>query len=220
MPDSQVKLDSQNRLTDLGICPSIACLSIGTAQVAENGNDAIVSWGRWTNGTARTTLIGFTSQVALTQNQGLHYLVGAPVVSLPTQGTFSYSLLGATAPTLRDGSAAPGTFSGKAIVEFASGQNTRVGLYAQVNVGGVSYAFQTQGGTAQPGSSQLRVSADYSFTGDLSAMTGSTGCATANCAMNVRGALFGSQGERLGINYTIAPGSNSSKIDGVAVFKR
>ncbi len=214
----EVVLDAQNRLRDIGPCPAIACLSAGTTRVAEAGNDAMVSWGRWTEGSTQLSFLGVNVATPYSANQGMHYLVGTPVVSLPTSGTFRYELLGATRPTTQDGSLAPGNFSGQAVVQFASGQSARVGLSAQVGIGAAQYGFQTNGGLANVSNSQLRVATDYGISGEI-AFSGNA-CNGGRCLATVSGGLFGPGGERLGVSYSINPGANSTRIDGVAVFKR
>jgi hypothetical protein len=218
---SEVTLDAQNRLKSYGLCPESACLSYGTASVAEAGNDSIISWGRWTNGTAKLTVFGLAVPVTLNQNQGMHYLVGTPVVSVPTTGIFSYDLLAATKPTDRSGNVAPGTFTGQAVVQFGPGQAAKVGLSAQVSINGNNFGINTNGGVTQPQHSQVQLNSSYSFSADLN--NGLTGASCQNgsqCSVNISGGLFGAQGQRLGLSYTLNPGSTQSRIDGVAVFKR
>jgi hypothetical protein len=216
-----VSIDSQNRLKSYGFCPDFACLSSGTASIAEAGSDTVISWGRWTNGNASLTVFGIIRPLTLNQNQGMHYLVGTPVLSVPTSGTFSYDLLGATRPTDRSGTVAPGTFTGQAVVQFGPGQSSKVGLSAQVSIGGNNYGITTNGGVTQPQHSQLHLNSSYSFSADLNnGLTGAACNAGANCSVNVSGGLFGAQGQRLGLSYTLSPGATQSKIDGVAVFKR
>jgi hypothetical protein len=214
-------MDSQNRLKSYGLCPDSACLSSGTASVAEAGSDSIISWGRWTNGTAKLSFFGIQYPVALNQNQGLHYLVGTPVVSVPTSGTFSYDLLAATKPTDRSGTVAPGTFTGQAAVQFGPGQAAKLGLSAQVSINGSTYGINTNGGVSQPQHSQVHLGNSYTFSADLNnGLTGAPCQNGTNCSVNIAGGLFGAQGQRLGLSYTISPGATQPKIDGVAVFKR
>ena len=74
---------------------------------------------------------------------------------------------------------------------------------------------------AQPQQSQVQLNSTYSFSADLnSGLTGASCQAGSHCSVNVSGGLFGAQGQRLGLSYTLSPGTTQSKIDGVAVFKR
>src|SRR6185295_4523188 len=65
---------------------------------ADFGTDGILAWGRW---------IGQVLPVAGLQNysdnQGLHYVIGTPSATLPTTGTATYTLAGATRPTYTSG---------------------------------------------------------------------------------------------------------------------
>src|SRR5690554_2894403 len=57
----RLHFDAERRLTGLGFCPYLACLSSGTTRIAEAGADQWVSWGRWTEGSAvmRAGLLSF-----------------------------------------------------------------------------------------------------------------------------------------------------------------
>src|SRR5690606_33899038 len=67
---------------------------------------------------------------------------------LPQSGTVQYALIGATKPTVRDGSVAPGTFSGDLAVAF--GAQPHVGFEFDVAIGGSTYALNSPGGVADP----------------------------------------------------------------------
>ena len=76
------------------------------------------SWGRWTDGVLQPRgLLAFRIRQddrTLSSNDGVHYLVGVPSTTVPTQGEFGYALIGATSPTISDGSVSPGRFTGAA----------------------------------------------------------------------------------------------------------
>lgn len=75
-----------------------------TARLMEGGSDqGVVSWGRWADG---SLLIGSWSgtasspqSVTLEAKQGFHWLVGMPTTTAVPNGTYSFSLIGATTPT-------------------------------------------------------------------------------------------------------------------------
>src|SRR3546814_18862226 len=73
-----------------------------------------------------------------------------PATNLPASGTVSYAMIGATKPTIRDGSLAPGSISGSAAVAF--GSVAKIGLDLQVSIGGHAYAVATTGGVSAPAS--------------------------------------------------------------------
>ena len=223
-----VELDSQFRMQSIGLCPSLSCLSRGTAEFADTGHDAYVSWGRWTDGTARLNLIGFGNNIRLSESQGIHYLVGVPTVTLPTSGMFSYDLIGSTRPTISDGSVHPGTLTASAVVQFGTGTTTRVALNGTVAIANTLFPFTTNGGLANPGSSQLTLTGASSFGGVLlthptnAQAHGSSAlnCGGAGCNVNVHGGFFGPEAARLGIDYAIQERTGDRTISGVGVFTK
>lgn len=98
---------------------------LGTSSVAETSSDSLIMmrWGRWSGGNATLTVVanGNVSQLDLTQ-RSLHWVESAdsptpPVI--PTTGTITYLLAGATAPTDRIGNV--GTLnSASLIADFTS----------------------------------------------------------------------------------------------------
>src|SRR3546814_10897042 len=92
----------------------------------------------------------------------MHMVYGEPATNLPASGTVSYAMIGATKPTIRDGSLAPGSISGSAAVAF--GSVAKIGLDLQVSIGGHAYAVATTGGVAAPDSSQISVNRDRKST--------------------------------------------------------
>jgi FecR protein len=74
----------------------------------DTGTDGFLSWGRWTSGVSVNG-----TPVTLNANQGLHYVAGVPTPSssMPTNGTFTYNLVGGTSPTFANGLASPGTLN-------------------------------------------------------------------------------------------------------------
>ncbi len=238
---STVVLDDQYRLESIGICPGTHCLQRGTAQFAEAGADTYVVWGRWTDGTVLRVDAGVTTETTLSANQGFHYLIGSPSVTTPTAGAYIYELIGASRPTISDGSLAPGTFSGLAGVEFKPGVAAKIGLEGTVAIGGTTYAFATSGGAHNPGHSNLTAGASQAFSGWLrTEVTGvnTLGCSSNSCRLDLNGQLFGPAATHLGIQYSISAGSSggsgddghhdddhhqatsSTTIGGVSVFRR
>ena len=202
------------------------CLSRGAARVSEAGADGYASWGRWSEGAVQPRgLLAFLILPAdrvLSANHGVHYLVGVPSATVPTQGEFGYSLIGATNPTIGNGSVAPGTFAGAARVAF-SPTEARIGLEGTVSIGGGSYAFATAGGAGNPSRSNLttNAAAQYGFSGGVAATTTGSGplaCGASGCTVNLRGGLFGPDAARLGLSYQVQSPAAGSTISGVGVF--
>ena len=171
---------------------------------ANFGTDGILAWGRW---------IGDVSVQGSTQsyngNQGLHYVVGLPTASMPTSGTATYALLGATSPTYVDGSAAPGTFGGVLTVSFGGLRSPGVDMALSVGIDGKTYAIA--------GSASISGSV---FSGNPS-VTGSLGTCGAACSnASVQGFFAGPNAERAGLGYHIGDSTIKKDIIGAAAFAK
>lgn len=224
-PDGQVELDPQLRMESVGLCPLIACLSRGTAVHADSGSDAYTSWGRWTNGTAAVRILGIGSDVALGPHQSIHYLVGVPTVTMPTSGSFRYELIGATSPTVSDGSMVPGSFSINAVAQFSSGEATRIGLEGNVKMGSGQFNITTNGGLGNPKDSQLTMQGATTFSGTLltQPQAGSPrfDCGATGCTVRVDGGFYGPEAARMGLGYAILdPATPGRTISGVGVLQK
>ena len=70
--------------------PVVTNVTNGSALPQSAGNDGVIAWGRWVDGTDNqgNNLAG---------GRPLHYVVGLPVTNMPTTGTASYDIIGATA---------------------------------------------------------------------------------------------------------------------------
>jgi FecR protein len=170
---------------------------------ADFGTDGILAWGRWIG----QATVGIPVETYF-PSQGLHYVVGMPTPQLPTQGTATYTLLGATRPTFTDGSAAPGTFSGDLAVNFGS---LTVGLNLNVGIDGRSYAL---GGNAPiTGSTFAGKTSSGQGPGTITA----SGCSSGGCSASVSGFFAGANAERAGLGYTI---SDDKRVVGAAAFTK
>lgn len=83
--------------------PTLAQFDVGTAANVDTGFDSLtmLRWGRWTGGTVAITLPGGVDASQDMRSQSLHWITGpqgSPPV-MPTTGTASYTLVGATSPT-------------------------------------------------------------------------------------------------------------------------
>ncbi len=215
-----VQFDQQGHLQSLGLCPSLLCLSRGTAQAVDAGYDAYVAWGRWTNGEARTSIAGLVSSHLLTDPSSMHYLIGSPSMSMPTSGSADYSLIGATIAT--GAATEPYEFSGSLRVVFAPNLGTRVGMNATLSSNGqAQYQLTTTGGLSNPEQSELRMISLNRFRGTVAtqSLTNDRDCQANGCSTEVQGTFFGNQQQRVGIGYVLR-GRNGAKMQGVAVFKR
>lgn len=178
---------------------------------AESGTDGILAWGRWIGA---VTVEGNTEIYNV--DQGFHYVIGLPTVSMPQSGSATYTLLGATSPTYVQGGALPGTFSGSLSVNFGS-RTTGVGLDLNVGIDGKNYSIT--------GNAPISVN---TFSGSLisgqgTLVTGGTnGACGKGCDAQVNGFFAGPSAERAGLSYHIAdPGLLTPKdIVGAAAFAK
>ena len=74
-----------------------------TARLLEGGSDGVVSWGRWADG---SLLVGGWSgttaspqPLTLEKDQGFHWIVGEATTLAVPKGSYTFNLIGATAPT-------------------------------------------------------------------------------------------------------------------------
>lgn len=206
-------------------CGSAGCARLDFAgQVMEAAAEGPLAWGRWTNGVIRVSgeAAGAYStsdgELRRSANQGTHYLVGAPATTIPTAGAFAYGLIGATRPTIGDGSLLPGQFAGRAGVAFQPGSAT-VGLDGRVTVGNWNVDFATNGGAANPAASALRIDTTRgtTFAGVLDGR--GSGCSP-NCPVSVEGGLHGAGASHLGVGYTIDQFRHDNRVTGVGAFRQ
>ena len=196
--------------------------TIGSARENESGGvGEIIGWTRWADG---TTGGAFYSDPEKTfgPNQGWHIIAGSPVTDIPTSGTVTYELVGATAPTIRDGSLTPGSFTGNLAVAFSA--TPVVGFDFEVSIGGDAYSFGTAGGSANPsdGGRPIETSGDFAFTFFANNLpvtgSGSICGGTGDCTAGLRGFLAGNEASHVGVSYTFGSGSFDQNVDGVAAF--
>ncbi len=231
--NAAVRLDEAYRLESIGLCPSLLCVARGTAQVVEAGHNNDLAWGRWVNGTARVTVLFLQSERPIGSNSGVHYLVGVPTVTMPTSGTAYYAFGGATSPTFASGAVAPGSFTGQGLVQFASGDATRVAFKGDMVFGsGERYHLFSQGARqdsggrlVEIGDTQVRMTGRTTFSGSIGVVSqGSAdraGCGTANCQAQVNGGFFGADAARMGVTYSVGrTQGGGDTINGVAVLNR
>lgn len=163
------------------------------------GYDGTIGWGRF-YGPIRSG----ASSINLTANQGLHTAAGIPVAAMPTVGTGTYALAGATRPTLSTGAWAPGTVtSGSLSVNFST-LTISGDLLFNINNSNFSMILN---GTA---------------TGNRFSLTSAnvTGCPTAGCSAAASGFFAGGGASRAGMVYQVGGGGLAGTIDGAAVFRQ
>lgn len=199
--------------------------TIGTAKAKEAGSVGdIIGWTRWADGKTGGRFYGEENGIDFGPNQGFHLISGTPATNLPTTGTVTYELVGSTNPTIRDGSLAPGSFTGNLAIAF--GATPLVGLDFNIDIGGNSYGFGTTGGAADPGNGgrPVETSGEYANTfgsGQETFLVSGSGpiCGgSGDCTAIFRGFLAGDAASHAGISYTFGNAGFDQQVDGVAAF--
>jgi hypothetical protein len=176
---------------------------------AEFGSDGILAWGRWigpVSGTPFPVVENFGT------NEGFHYVIGMPTPVLPTVGSATYSLLGATSPTYVGGLTAPGQVTSGAL---------------SVTWGAPSYDVALQNfGVSMPDASYRVDGSQTVFSGGSLFVifptvtpTAGNACSSGSCEGLVQGFFAGANAERAGISYKIMDFSKPDII-GAAAFKK
>ncbi len=197
----------------------------GDAQAMESGGLAgMIGWTRWAGGTIERSDGRSTQEIGA--NNGRHLVWYRPLSNLPTSGSATYSLIGATAPSRATvlpsvPSEVPGALtSGALAVNFAT---MRIGIDLAVSFAGNAYTLGSSGGTATPSAtleSNGRFSLNSFGLGDQIVMTGN-GCTGPNCQGSLDGSLAGDGASHAALTYTFSPGPNAApQVQGVAAFSR
>jgi hypothetical protein len=139
-----------------------------------------------------------------------------PIAEVPTTGTFTYNFVATTSPTFSNGSTAPGTLTGSAVVDFAS---LRVGIGMTAAMPTEVFTIQTPGGTANPGASTVRILAGQPrYIGNGSYTTSPTTCPS-GCSTLIGGQFYGANAGFASVLFnTNLPGLRT--LNGAALGKR
>lgn len=173
-----------------------------------SGFDGTVGWGRF-YGTATLTEGGFVTTKTFGVDQGLHSVVGIPSAAMPTTGFATYSLAGATRPTLDSGAWTAGAVTGGSMsVDFFSVVPSVSGnLQFTMNATSFNMSFSgdVSGGNRFSG-----------LTGSVSSTSGP--CVSTGCTPSVHGFFAGTNAGKAGISYAISGGTLPSTVRGAAVY--
>ncbi len=187
------------------------------SRVLEAGRDAYLAWGRWIGPVNLSESGVLEASYNFGRDSGLPYVVGTPTPHLPTSGSATYSLLGATSPIWAEGlnpaggGNAPGKFSGSLSVNFGPAVAS-VGVDFLVQMSNVSYRLNGTTSTA---------SANFFFQPPV---TSAGGCKI-SCIGSVAGFFAGSGAQRVGVGYQIMDNQTSAGVDfakvvGTAAFTK
>ena len=206
--------NEQGQLTEIDQFGSIYKLEAGGSH-ADFGTDGILAWGRWI-GPVTLPSRGVASE-NYSVNQGFHYVIGMPTPVLPTGGTATYALVGATQPTFTDGSASPGSMTGSLNVNFGT---QTVGMDLNINIANRGYHI---GGDAfiSGGSSFAGFANNFGQTSMTISGTVAGSCSS-SCSADISGFFAGPNAERAGLGYQINDSmvTTGKDIVGAAAFKK
>jgi FecR-like protein len=177
----------------------------------EFGTNGILAWGRWT-GVVNQTTAGVTTPFTIGATDGLHYVIGMATTSMPTSGTFTYNLIGATAPTTQLASVAPGVLNSATLVgNFSTGG---LNLNMSLTSGGTTF------GTAITGTI---TSSTFSAGGAATVTTPGTLSCSGGCTIGVQGFFAGAGATQAGLVYQmlgVLQGGTGTTIVGTAALSR
>ena len=190
----------------------------GSAVVSDIFGNADALIGRWHSGTNSGANV-FT----MSANQGFHYMLARPLAAvLPTSGQIDYYLVGATRPTIANGSYAPGTFAAQMAILF--GSQNRLAMEGSITMptGGADYVFgfATVGGIANASqtTTPINVNGNGSFSGFIEGATDNVGNCATDCSFSVYGSFAKNQ-DTVGMTYQgYVPVAGKSLV-GSAIFQ-
>jgi len=168
--------------------------------------DGVVAWGRWTGGATLngSPIPGF---------QTLAYVVGlpTPIADITSMsGTFTFNLIGATAPT--DGTNVGKVTSGQLIGRFGPSPTVDLSNFT-LSIGGKSYNM-TQNGIPVPATGPYAP-----FLSGVGVMgTGGGACAFTSCSAQINGHFMGAGASHAGFAYKLTDATTNTV--GAAAFKR
>jgi len=202
--------DSSGALTSFTDSRSGTVYSLAGTQKDFGTIDGVLAWGRWT-GQIDLTTSGGTTPVTLSLNDGLHYVVGMPATSVPTNGTFTYNMIGSSSPTFGNGVAAPGVVNSASLVgDF--GQRT-VSVNLSATAGGTTYTFVSAAGTISP-------SATFTAAGTGTSSGAPTFGCSGGCQLGVNGFFSGAGATHAGMVYQITGLLIGTSVNGAIALKR
>jgi len=200
-----------------------------TATAAEQGVvPGILSWERWTgtpsqNGTVNDQVC--CNVYSLSSSQGIHVINGVSATDLPTTNvTYTYNFVGGTAPTVADGSAAPGSMAGNSKVAVAFGATPLFGVDLNVNINSSNFNIKSPNGVVTPAlpAPGLVASPVFSNSAILTTLTSGPGLAgcTPTCNASINGFLAGKGATALGILYQFNTANAAKTVSGAAGFAK
>jgi hypothetical protein len=175
----------------------------GTTSVIDSGNDGLIAWGRWVNGTLTGDPLSFFGE------NGVHYVVGLPTASADilalqaSSATATYALLGATSPVSSSGEVGRFDPGSTLTARFGSMQ-----LDVDFKVSMPQNTYQVTG-RAIP----------ISGSGFAASNLATSGCFS-SCDTDISGFFAGPMASRAGMSYLITDTFQGETIGTAAFTKR
>lgn len=184
----------------------------GTAKFADTGADAIIGWGRWTEGTTEGDT--FPHPLPLDQgNESFHYVIGKETPELPADVIGTYALIGATTPTFSDGAEGGGDFGDPVSVTGALAANFATGEVQTTIV------LDFTGNDLEIDSGLMNIVPGTARFGGTGSWANGGPCSS--CTTAIAGFFAGPNAERAGYAYDVyvTAGANHH-VYGAAVFRQ
>ncbi|HEU4624216.1 MAG TPA: hypothetical protein VFS52_05600 [Steroidobacteraceae bacterium] len=222
-PETSYAVNETFSLTQVPVRDSsgeLVGLSNGSSRLAESAASGVVMmrWGRWADGDVVDTSIppGTSASLALGQSS-LHWIESADLKSapvMPTTGSASYQLIGATTPTDRAGHL--GVLNSATLNADFTAQ--RVDASVDITINGESWKASGLGAIGAPGALQSNHFAG-TFTNGAVGASGTTPSGSFAGFFTNPGAASGVP-IGAGFTYTLGDTSTGASVDGAAVFHK
>ncbi len=185
---------------------------IGDASLADVGSDSIIGWGRWTGGT-----LSVANGQAVPMSTGFgevgnaHYVVGLPTTDMPTSGSATYALLGATQPTESYGGTTGTLNSASLSVNFGAMPSVTTSL--SITMPTINNSFTVNATLSGPG--------DHSFGGSGAFTSDVQGFCSGACQTDIQGFFAGPAAARAGYAYKFQTSTSGfTYVNGVVSFTK
>ncbi|HET7833451.1 MAG TPA: FecR family protein [Gallionella sp.] len=181
------------------------------------GYDGTIAWGRFYGAiTQGLQILNFNA------NQGMHTVVGIPTPTLPASGVATYTLAGATRPTLSTGAWTPGVVTGGSMAITFGAVPFIEPSSLVFTMNGSTFTLHFSGSFTGNSFILNNFATTYALTNAPATGAPATPCNPASCMATVGGFIAGGNASRAGIIYGINGGAipAGAHVDGTAVFSR
>jgi hypothetical protein len=172
---------------------------------AEFGTDGILAWGRWTGSVTQNC--DCVNPQVYGADQGLHYVVGLPTLVMPTSGSATYAMIGATSPTYSTGGT--GAFTGSLTVNFGSPFYDVSGNFT-AKMSDATYSWNA--------STSCSSGSSFSMFGNVT--RNDAACGNQGCFASMNGFFAGASAQRVGLSYAVTDTELNKSVLGAAAFAK